>query len=546
MTEIPNPKLFDFDYLVIGSGFGGSVSALRLTEKGYRVGVLEQGKRYRAEDFPKTNWNLRKYLWKPGLGLHGFFRMSLFRHAWVLSGVGVGGGSLVYACTSLQPPDRVWHHPQWAHLKDWQQVMPPFFDTARRMLGVTTNPYLGQADRLLRDAANHLGFGETFYPTEVAIYFGQKGRTVPDPYFDGEGPPRTGCIHCGGCKVGCRHGAKNTLDRNYLYLAEQKGAQVFPETRVVDVRPRNGQADGRDGYEVHTVTSTRWLQRQKRVFTARGVVFAGGVLGTVPLLLSCKERGTLPRLSARVGDFVRTNSESILGLWLHDPEADMTDGVAIGSGVYIDEHTHIEAVRYSSGSDLLGLTATLYTRGQPGPSRILTWLGTVLRHPVRFLRLLWPRGFARHGLILLVMQTLESHMRLRLRRSWLPPFRKHPVTEGPKIPAFIPQANDFTERMAQHLGGTPMTALTEILLNIPTTAHILGGCPMGATPAEGVIDAENRVFGYENLYVCDGSMIGANLGVNPSLTITALAEHAMSLIPAKSTTVPALADATTV
>lgn len=521
-----------YDYIVIGSGFGGSVSALRLSEKGYRVAVVEMGRRWTANDFPKTNWNIRNFIWAPALRLWGFFRMTVFGHAWVLSGVGVGGGSLVYANTLLVPPDRVWDDPRWAGLNDWRQTMPTHYATAKRMLGVTQNPYMGQADKLLKAAADKQGFGASHYATDVAVYFGKPGETVADPYFGGKGPARTACIYCGGCMVGCRHGAKNTLDKNYLFLAEAQGAKVIAETRVVDVQPL-GAADGSDGYVVTVEPSRRWLFKRRTTLTAKGVVFSGGVLGTVPLLFDLKRRGSLGRLSACIGDYVRTNSESIIGVRMHDRSLDVSDGIAIGSGIYIDEHTHIEAVRYPKGSDAMGLTATLLTGGTPGPTRILTWLGVALRHPFKFLRSLVPFGFAKNSIILLVMQTLDGHLKLKMKRSWLMPWRRKLTTAGDKIPTYIPQANAFAERMAADLDATPMTALTEILLNVPTTAHILGGAPMGPDADQGVIDGQNRVYGYNNMYVCDGSAIGANLGVNPSLTITALTEHAMSFVPAK-------------
>lgn len=530
------PTAFDFDFVVIGSGFGGSVAALRLTEKGYRVGVLEMGKRYRPPDFPKTNWHLRKYFWAPAWGLHGFFRMSLLRHAWVLSGVGVGGGSLVYANTLLVPPDTVWDDPQWAALNDWRAVLPSFYARAKQMLGVTPVPQLAPADALLRQAAEHQGLGHTFQPTEVGVYFGQPGQRVPDPYFNGEGPDRTGCLLCGGCMVGCRHGAKNSLDQNYLYLAEKRGATIIAETMVTRLAPLDGQADGRAGYLLETHNPTRLIRKQRRTFRARGVVLAGGVLGTVKLLLAMKAEGSLPHLSDRLGHFVRTNAESIIAVKLDDRQAKMNEGVAIGSSMRLDADTNVEAVRYPAGSDAMAPLSTLLTDGQPGLDRILGWLKAIGRSPLTFLKMLNPFGFARSTIILLVMQTLDSHMRLRLIRSLWPPFRPQLQTEGPRIPTYIPQANRFAQKLSQQFGGTPLTALTEILFNVPTTAHILGGAAMGVDPQHGVIDGHNRVFHYQNLYVCDGSMIGANLGINPSLTITALAEHAMHQVkPAAET-----------
>lgn len=520
-------NIYDFDYAIIGSGFGGSVSAHRLTQKGYKVGVFEMGKRYDQTNFPKTNWNARKFLWLPKLGLQGFFRMSLFKHVFVLSGVGVGGGSLVYASTLLVPPKTVWKDTQWAHLKDWMDEMPQHYEEAKRMLGVATNKYMGRGDKLLREAARIQGVEDTFYTLDVGIYFGKPGETVPDPYFDGEGPARTGCTFCGGCMVGCQHGAKNTLDKNYLYFAEKHGATVLAESKVVDIRPINGKADGADGYEFDVVNPFAWFKRVK-TYRARGVILSAGVMGTVSLLHKLKLTGSLPHLSECIGDFVRTNSEAIIGVKLREKDIDISEGVAIGSGVYIDENTHIEAVRYSKGSDAIGTLSTLLTGSTPGVPRALTWLATALKRPGHFFSSLNPFRFSTNTLILLVMQTVEGSLKMKLKRGLL---GDRLVTEGERIPAYIPQANDFAQKMAEHFDGIPQTAITEIFFNVPTTAHILGGAVMGANPDEGVIDSENRVFNYKNMYVCDGSMIGANLGVNPSLTITALAEHAMSHIP---------------
>ncbi len=524
---------FDYDYIVIGSGFGGSVSAHRLTQKGYTVGIMEKGKRYGQKDYPKTNWDLKRFLWFPFLKLFGFFKMTLFKHVWVLSGVGVGGGSLVYANTLLVPKTKVWDDPNWKGLKDWKNVMGQHYDMAQHMLGVTTNPYLGQGDKMLRQTAESMGYGDTFYNTRVGVYFGQPGKTVPDPYFGGEGPDRTGCIMCGGCMVGCRHNAKNTLDKNYLYFAEKQGAQVHAETLVVDVKPLNGKADGSEGYEVHTVTGLGW-KKKRRVWRAKGVVFAGGVLGTMNLMLRLKENGSLPNVSNRLGDMVRTNSESIIGVRVHKKHVNISDGVAIGSGFHVDDTTHIELCRYNNGSDSLHGLTTLLTNGKEGPSRIFTWMGVIVRNPLKFLKMLNPMGFAKHTMILLVMQTTDTSIGMRLKRSWLSPFKKRLQTVGDKIPTYIRKANEFAEKLGKQHKGTPLTSITEIFLNVPTTAHILGGAPMGKTEKEGVIDAENKVFNYKNMLVCDGSMIGANLGVNPSLTITALTEHAMTYIPQKA------------
>ncbi len=528
----------DYDYLIIGSGFGGSVCALRLAEKGYRVAVMEMGRRWTPENLPTSNWQIWKYLWRPMLGLRGFFSVRSFRHVLIVHGNAVGGGSIAYANTLLVPPHKIWSQGSWAGLDDWTGVMPQHYATASRMLGVTRNRIFGPADLALKKAAEACGVGDTFYATDVGVFFGEdgqaRGQRYPDPYFGGAGPERNSCIGCGGCMLGCRHNAKNTLDKNYLYLAEQKGAQVFAETKVVDVKPLNGRPDGADGYEVSTVDSLSLLGSGRRRFTAGAVIFAASSLGTQELLFRLKEGGSLPNISEQLGNRVRTNAESFIGVRIPGTQENLSEGLAIGSGIYLDEHTHIEAVRYPEGSDLNGLAVTMLTRGRPGATRILLWAWTMLvgflRHPVAFTRVLWPAGFARQTLTFLVMQTLDGFLNMRWRRLWYWPFVKSLQTEGEPIPAFIPQANDFALKAAKLLHGTALSMITEILFNIPTTAHCMGGCAMADAPERGVIDAQNRVFGYRNLYVCDGSMLGANLGVNPSLTIAALAERAMSFI----------------
>lgn len=523
----------DFDFLVIGSGFGGSVSACRLAEKGYRVGVVEMGKRWDASQFPKTTWNLRRWLWRPGLKLFGFYDMRPFRHVMILCGNAVGGGSITYANTLLVPPERVWQDGSWNGLADWQREMPAHYAKARRMLGATENRILGDADRMLQKAAEAQGVGDTFYRTCVAVYFGDApGVAHPDPYFGGQGPPRSSCIGCGGCMVGCRYNAKNTLDKNYLYFAEQRGAEVMAETRVTDLRPLGGPgADGSGGYELTIERSTAWLRKQRKKLTARQVVLSGSALGTMDLLMRARQRGSLPALSDRLGHEVRTNAESIVGVRFPGRRFDMSRGIAIGSGIHLDQFTHIEATRYPRGSDVLGLIATLLVSGT-GRRRIVQWLASALRHPVKLARATWPFGFARQTLILLVMQTIDATLRMRLVRRWFWPFRRLLCSEGSRIPTNIPQANAFAERAAAELGGIPVTSWFEILFDMPMTAHCIGGCVMGADAEHGVIDARHRVFGYEGLYVVDGSAVGANLGVNPSLTIAALAERAMSFIPA--------------
>ncbi len=522
----------DFDYLVVGSGFGGSVSACRLTEKGYRVGVVEMGKRWTAKDFPKTTWNIWRWLWRPGAKLFGFYNMRPFKHVIVLCGNAVGGGSITYANTMLIPPATVWREGSWKGLAEWEREMPAHYAEAKRMLGVTENQILGDADRMLKKFADAQGVGDSFYRTDVAVYFGEAGVTKADPYLGGEGPARTGCIGCGGCMVGCRYGAKNTLDMNYLYLAEKRGAQVHAERRVIDVVPI-GASNGRDGYTVTTERSTAWFWKDRKTFTARHVVLAASALGTMDLLLRMKQRGSLPKVSDRVGDDVRTNSESLLGVRFPGKRFDMSKGIAIGSGIHIDQFTHIEATRYSRGSDILGLMATMLVTGT-GWKRIAAWIWSAFRHPLRFWRAAWPFGFARQTVILLVMQTIDGALKMRLRRRWFWPFTRLLCSEGQRIPTNIPAANAFAEKAAAEFGGTAITSTTEILFDLPMTAHCIGGCVMGGDREHGVIDAQHRVYGYENLYVVDGAAVGANLGVNPSLTITALAERAMSFIPTRA------------
>ncbi len=526
---------YDADFLIVGSGFGGSVSALRLAEKGYKVVLLEAGKRWRTGDFPKTNWLLHKFLWLPWLGFYGIQRITLLKNVLVLSGSGVGGGSLVYANTLLEPPDAFFQNSRWAGLGDWKAELAPHYVNAKRMLGATPSRFLGQGDHTLREVASELGVADTFHQPEVAVYFGEPGRSVTDPFFDGEGPPRTGCTYCGGCMVGCNVGAKNTLDKNYLYLAEKLGVQVLPLTTVTGLA-----ADPRGGYLVHSQRTGSWLWgKQARTWRARKVVLAGGVLGTVPLLLHCRESGLLPHLSPQLGNYVRTNSEAIVGAISRRADVDNSRGIAITSGFYPDPSTHVELVRYGAGQDAMGRLAALMVDGQGGRlRRLLRYLGQVLTHPIDFLRTLRPNGWAKRTIILLVMQSLDNHLNLRLRRRFWWPFQRGLGSELPAgqavPPSYIPVANLIARRVAEKTNAVAVGAINEALLDAPTTAHILGGCGVGQSAAEGVIDTKHEVFGYPGLYVCDGSTLSANLGVNPSLTITALAELAMSRIPSKS------------
>jgi len=523
-----------YDFVIVGSGFGGSVSALRLAEKGYRVLVLEKGKRFTKEDFAESNRDFKKWMWSPAIGAHGIFQMTFLRHVTVVHGVGVGGGSLVYANTLPTPKDSFFSASSWAHLADWKKELAPHYLTARKMLGSTRSLQLAPADRVLRDIAREIGREEHFEQPEVAVFFGEPGREVPDPYFGGEGPRRTGCTFSGACMTGCRVGAKNTLDLNYLYLAEKRGAEVRPETEVTAVRPREGS-----GYVLETRGSLDHARTDR--IEADRVVFAGGVMGTMPLLLAMKEdpRG-LPRLSDRLGDFVRTNSESLIGVAAPDSTEDFSRGIAISSILHTDEHSHIEPVRYGPGSDFFKLLTWPHAQGDNALVRVVGVVQHLARDARTWAKTYASKRYAERTTILLYMRTLEGSLRFRLGRSPLTGFRKGLVSEldeGAEKPrAFIPEATDLAERFARHVKGVAGTLFAETLLGSPTTAHILGGACMGANAQQGVIDAQHRVFGYEDLYVIDGSAISANPGVNPSLTITALAERAMSFIPAKAQT----------
>ncbi len=522
---------FDFDWLVIGSGFGGSVSALRLAEKGYRVGVIERGRRYRDEDLPKSAWQFRKYLWSPALGLRGIMRMRLFRHVFTPNQIAVGGGSVVYGGVLYRAKPAFFEDTQWCALGNWNELLRPHYDTAERMLGVSAVPFNSPGQQLARDMARHFGAEETFSRSSCGIFFGEPGKTVKDPYFGGEGPDRTGCTRCGACMVGCRIGAVNSLTKNYLWFAEKRGVRILAEREVVDVAPL-GAPDGSDGYSVTTLRSGSFFRRGKQVHTARGVVVAGGSLGTNELLATCKHGGSLPRLSDRLGTLLRTNSESVLTVRLPKDQGTWND-VTASSSVHVTADTHIEFLTYGRRADFLSLLYTVLVGEGSRLTRPLKWLGRIVLHPVQWLKTLWPVGWSRRTVMLLVMQTLDNAIELRAKKRWFGAgYRVVTAQNHDKPnPTYIEVGNQAAQWLARHTGGIAQSNVLEALANIPTTAHVLGGAVIGADAARGVIDRNLRAFGYQNLLVCDGAAIPANPGVNPALTITALAEYAMSQIP---------------
>lgn len=514
-----------YDFIIIGSGFGGSVSALRLSEKGYSVLVIEKGKQHTDSDFPETNWNFRKWLWIPALRCFGIQKLNFFRHASILSGVGVGGGSLVYANTLPKPKAAFFKKGSWAGLADWQAELEPHYKTAWKMLGATVNPKLAESDLALQTLARQLNKESSFSPTTVAVYFGQADVTVSDPYFDGRGPDRKGCIHCGACMTGCRHNAKNTLDKNYLHLAQLLGAQILAEHEVRSVKKHT--EDGKEAYRVSFRKSTAWFGRQNELI-AGNVIFAGGVMGTIPLLLKLRKT-TLPLLSPRVGEMIRTNNEALIVNTTTDNSLELYKGVAIGSILETDENSHAEPVRYGKGSGFWRLAMLPMVSERQPFKRMMKLLITPFRDPIRWFKIFFVRDFGKSSSVLLFMQHLDST--LKIRQGF---FGSRTVVEKGKAPTpFIPEAHELALKYSAIINGKPQIMVNEVLAGIPSTAHVLGGACMGKSPEEGVIDSKNRVFGYPGLYVFDGSMISANPGVNPSLTITAITERGMSYIPNK-------------
>ncbi|MBM9436548.1 GMC oxidoreductase [Actinacidiphila bryophytorum] len=541
---------YDYDVIVVGSGFGGAVSALRLTEKGYRVGVLEAGRRFARDELPRNSWDVRNYLWAPALGLYGIQRIHVLGNVLVLAGAGVGGGSLNYANTLYVPPAAFFQDRQWGHITDWQQELAPYYDQAQRMLGVRLNPTVTPSDVHLKAAAEQMGVGDSFHLAPVGVFFGDgqdaeggtartaaPGEEVPDPYFGGAGPSRRACTECGECMTGCRHGAKNTLNENYLHLAQQAGAVVHPMTTVVDLAEDPG-----GGYTVTSVPTDRRKKGDRQVLRARQVVVAAGTYGTQTLLHTMRDAGRLPGISARLGELTRTNSEALVGAQTTPgryrkkypgKELDFTRGVAITSSVHPNDHTHIEPVRYGRGSNSMGSLSLLAAPYRGRVPRWLEFLGNNLRHPVVALRSLSNYRWSERTIIGLVMQTsdnsLATYRKPRgLGKGLLTARQGH----GEPNPVHIPEGAQAARLIAEQINGFPGSNVGEATQR-PMTAHFLGGCPIGEDAEHGVIDPYHRLYGHPGIHVVDGAAVSANLGVNPSLTITAQAERAMSLWPNK-------------
>ena len=531
----PHGTDFDYDVVIIGSGFGGSVSALRLVEKGYRVAVIEAGARFEDDDFAQTSFDLKKFLFRPEIGCYGIQRIDAVRDSLILAGAGVGGGSLVYANTLYEPLEAFFTDVQWRDITDWKAELAPYYDQAKRMLGVVENPLRTPSDDVMEKVANDLGVGDTFHPTPVGVFFGQlespKGERVADPYFGGAGPDRNACIACGNCMVGCRHNAKNTLVKNYLYLAEKGGAKVMPLTTVTRVRP--GSSGGYD-LTLKFTKAKRATHTSTRTVSAEQVVFAAAALGTQKLLHRMKAEGHLPKLSERLGFLSRTNSESILGAIAPDSTVDYSYGIAITSSFHPDADTHVEPVRYGKGSNAMAMLQTVLTDGDGPEPRWRTWLKEMWVERRNVADRYDFKHWSERTVVALVMQTLDNSITTYPRR--IPGTRKWRLTSrqghGQPNPTWIPMANKVVRKMAAVMGGTPGGSIGEPF-NMPMTAHFIGGCAIGTSPETGVVDPYQRVFGYDGLHVADGSAISANLGVNPSLTITAQAERAMSLWPNK-------------
>ncbi|MFT4695899.1 MAG: cholesterol oxidase [Urechidicola sp.] len=515
----------EYDYIIIGSGFGGSVSALRLSQKGYKVLVIEKGKWYKSKDFPKTNWNLRKWLWMPKLKFFGIMKVTIFKHVGIISGTGVGGGSLVYANTLPIPKSTFFKTGSWKDLNDWETELKPHYKEALRMLGAVKNPKLFAGDEGLKKVSQEMEIEDKFETTNVAVYFGEENVTKKDPYFEGKGPDRTGCNFCGACMTGCRNNSKNTLDKNYLYLAQQLGAIILAENEVIDVKP----LESKNGYKVHLKSSTKFFKKRKTI-TTKGVIFSGGVLGTIKLLLKLKEK-SLPNISHKLGEEIRTNNETLVSVSSLEKDKNFSKGVAIGSILNTDDNSHLEICRYGEGSSAWKLVHFPYVTGNNFIIRILKIFGKIITSPIKYFRIYVLNHWSKKTVVLLFMQTLDSTLKFKRNRFG---GMNSSMSSGKKPSPFIPESKKLVDSFSKAINGVSTSFAIETLAGIPSTAHILGGAVMGETRNEGVIDKNNQVFGYDNMMIIDGSMISANPGVNPSLSITAIAEKAMSTIPSKN------------
>ena len=518
---------YDFDYIIIGSGFGGSVSALRLSEKGYKVLVIEKGKWYQSKDFAKTNWNLRKWLWMPTLRFFGIMKMSIFRHIVIISGTGVGGGSLVYGNTLPIPKSAFYKSGSWSELENWETELKPFYQKALKMLGASRNPKLFDGDLALKKLAKEIGKEDQFEHPDVAVFFGKEGVRVKDPYFNGKGPERAGCNFCGGCMTGCRYNAKNTLDKNYLYLAQNNGAEILAENEVYNVLPIDNK-DGSTGYKVFIKSSTKFFGATKE-YTSKGVVFSGGVLGTIKLLLKLKNK-SLPLLSDKLGDDIRTNNETLISVSSLDKTKNLSKGVAIGSLLHTDDNSHLEIVRYSEGSGFWKLLHLPLSNGKNTLERMVNMIKQVMKNPLSYFKIYWVNSWSKSTTVLLFMQSIDST--LKFKNNFLGGMSST-IGKGLKPSAYIPESIALTDKYSEIINGKATSFVLESVAGIPSTAHVLGGAVMGKDRSEGVINKNNEVFGYHNMLIIDGSMISANPGVNPSLSITAIAERAMDQIPVK-------------
>lgn len=519
-----------YDYVIVGSGFGGSVSALRLSQKGYKVLVIEKGQWFKDHSYAKNAWDLKRWMWMPSAGLRGIMKMTVFRHVTVYSGVGVGGGSLTYGATLPTPKTAFFKSGSWSGLQDWEAKLKPFYKEALRMLGAQTNPTLTSADEVIKQLAKDMGKESDFHPSRVGVFFSDNpGNFTSDPYFDGEGPNRKGCIQCGGCMTGCRYNAKNTLDKNYLYLAQKLGAKIIAEKEVVDIVPA-GQQDGSEGYFIRYKSSRPYSRKQKNVIHSKGVIFSGGVLGTVPLLLKLKKQDSLPKLSHKVGMDIRTNNETVTTVTSFDENADFAKGVTIGSLLNTDEHSHLEPINQNNEAGLMKFLMAPNVGGSNLLLRLISFVQIMFKQPKDNLKVLFSKNWARRSMMLLFMQHLDSTLSLKRGPGGI---LKTGLGEGPAPSRIIPESKHLTEKVEQIIGGKASTGITEAVFGTPSTAHILGGAVMGKTAYQGVINDKCEVFGYPNMYVCDGSAISANPGVNPSLSITAISEWAMSHIPDK-------------